>query len=326
MVRFFLLFAPLSLLVSCGQMGGLVSKLKPGKEDDSFGKVPKIPGHLRAGGSANVTIQPAADIMVDADVDPASLSTEQGGVVGLTPESDIIFTDPDDVEASEAAIQGLFGEEKKDWYSSHTVAKNRALMESKPLLIFFADTPGGRNGGSLASAVLEKELFARTDFAEWAKENLIRLKLDRNFKDRRSVDKDKKSLALRKASYIESLRKQYKVGGSPALIVVAADGSIVQHVRGYRNGSAEYTWGLLKTGVVLSSERQKKVEARLEKKGYRRWTGNNDLKILARLAKYQNGELLLIAPNGARYVTKESNLSRTDQQWLQAQKDKRSGR
>ena len=316
MVRLFFLGASLLLLASCGR----------NKEDDNFGKLPEVPSHLRAGGAASVKITPADDRVVAIGVDPASLTLDQGGVAGLTPESELIFTDPDNVEASEAAIEGLFGDEKIDWYQSHTVAKNRALLESKPLLIVFTDTPSGNSPGSPAAARLEAELLARLDFAEWAKKNVIRLKLDSNVKDRRSADPSKQSLALRKAKYLETLRKQYKVGGFPAIIVVAADGTVVQHVRGYKKGAADYTWGLLKQGVFLSDDRQKKFEARLEKRGYRRWAGKNDQTIFARLAKYQKGELLLIAPNGARFLTKESNLSKDDRSWIETQKEKRAQR
>ena len=315
MVRLFLVCGSLLLLASCG---------KDGEDDDRFGKIPEIPSHLRGGGAANVKVTPAESRLVAAGVDPASLSESQGGVSGLTPESELIFTDPDDVEGSEAAIQGLFSDEKKDWYLSHTVAKNRALMESKPLLIVFTDTSAGLGGGSPA-AKLERELLARNDFADWAKKNVIRLRLDFNFKDRGSADPAKQSLALRKEKYLKSLRKQYKVGGLPQMIMVAADGTVVQHVRGF-SGSAANTWGLLKQGLYLSDERQKKFEARLAKRGYRQWTGQNDQRMFARLANYSEGKLTLIAPNGVRYVTKESNLSSEDRDWVEAQKNKRAQR
>ena len=322
MVRLLFLCASFLLLASCG----VVSKLKPGKKEDDFGKIPEIPSHLRAGGeAATVKITPTEDRVVALGVDPASLTIEQGGVAGLTPESDLIFTDPDDVEGSEAAIQGLFKDEEKDWYQSHTVAKNRALLESKPLLIVFTDTAAGQ-GGSGPVARLERELLARNDFADWARKNVIRLKLDFNQKDRHSADPAKQSVALEKEKYLKSLRKRYKVGGFPAMIMVAADGTVVQHVRGFQKGAGEFTWGLLKQGVVISDERQRKFEAKLEKKGYRRWTGQNDQTIFARLAKYRDGELLLFAPNGNRFITNEDNLSKSDKNWLESQKSKRLGR
>ena len=312
--------------MSCSQVGGLVSKLKLGKEEDDFGKIPEIPSHLRSGSSGTVKLEPAEDRVIAAGVDPASLSVEQGGISGLPSEADIVFTNPDDAEASEAAIEGLFGIKKKDWLSSHTVAKNLALVESKPLLILFTDLPSAQSGGSPAAARLESELLARSDFSDWAGEHFVRLKLDFNIKDRRSADAGKQTLAIQKEKYLLSLKKRYKVGGFPALMVVATDGSVVQHVRGYRSGASDHTWGLLKTAAVNSADRQKKFEERLLKKGYRRWKGKNDQMILAKLASYQNGDLLLIGPNGVRYRTNEKNVSSEDRQWLADRKKRREVR
>jgi thioredoxin-related protein len=326
MARILVFLSLLLMLSSCSRVGGLVSKLKPGEEEDKFGKIPKVPAHLRAGGNATVKVEPAEERTVAAGVDPASLSTEQGGIAGLPSESDMIFTNPDDAEASEAAIEGLFSVQKKDWLSSHTVAKNLALVESKPLLILFTDTPSSQSGGSPAAARLESELLARNDFADWAGEKFVRLKLDFNVKDRRSADTAKQTLAVKKENYLLSLKKRYKVGGFPAIIVVAADGSVVQNVRGYRTGTSEYVWGLLKTAAVISESKQKKFEDRVLKKGYRRWQGKNKQKILAKLVSYREGDLVLVAPNGVRYRTHEKNVSAEDREWIQQQKEKRKAR
>lgn len=325
MARLLIFFSVIVLLTGCGRVGGLVSGLRPGGAQDDFGKVPKVPQQFQPGG-ATVKIQPAEERVVAAGVDPASLSAAEGGIAGLPSESDLIFTNPDDAEASEAAIEGLFGVQEKDWLVSHTVAKNLALVESKPLMILFTDTPSAQSGGSPAAARLESELLARNDFSDWAGEKFVRLKLDYNVKDRRSADSSKQTSAVRKEKYLLSLKKRYKVGGFPAIIVVAADGSVIQRVRGYRSGTSEYVWGLLRTAAVLSESRQKEFEDRLVKKGYRRWQGKNQQKILAKLVSYQSGDLVLIAPNGVRYRTNEKNISAEDRQWIADRKEQRSQR
>jgi hypothetical protein len=103
--------------------------------------------------------------------------------------------------------------------------------------------------------------------------------------------------------------------------VVAPDGSVVQRERGYA-GNPDFTWGLLRTGVKIARERQQELEKRLLKKGYRFWKGENDQKMLARLLDYQDGELLLVGPNGNRYRTTEANLSSKDRKWLMEEKEK----
>lgn len=318
MIRCLFLLLSVLFLSGCG----VVSKLKPGKKDapskdkDEWGQ---IPSHLRAGNaSASVEVKPA-ERLVAAGVDPASVSEAQGGVAGLPSEADLIFTDPDDIEASEAAVEELFKIHKKDWLVSHSVAKNQAMIESKPLLMVFTNT----NGSSPSATRFEKEFLARTDFSKWAGEHFVRLKLDYNIKGLKAADGQKQTVAFTKRKYLDSLKKRYKVKGFPTMIAVAADGSVLQHLRGYNKGSVDYTWGLLKTAVVNSKEKQEEFEKKLLTKGYRRWQGKNELKILAKLASYKEGELLLIGPNGVRYRTQVENISSADRQWLEDEKEKR---
>lgn len=310
MRRLFAVLLSLGALCHCSQV------------DEDFGKIPEIPPELR-GGRASVKKNEPPARLVAAGVDPASLTIAQGGVKGLPSESELIFTNPDDVDGSESAIEGLFQIQKKDWLESHSIAKKYALLESKPLLILFTDSPGPQSSGSPSAARLERELVARLDFSKWAAEHFIRLKLDFNVRDRQSADSKKQAFALKKEKYLKTLQKRYKVKGFPAMMVVAADGTVVQTIRGYRSGTSEYVWGLLKTGLVLNDERQQKFEEKLAKKGYRRWKGQNDNRVLARLASYKDGELLLIAPNGVRYQTSESHLSPEDILWIEEQKEKR---
>ena len=58
-------------------------------------------------------------------------------------------------------------------------------------------------------------------------------------------------------------------------------------------------------------------------KGYRAWKGQNDQVVFARLARYSEGNLTLIEPNGGKIQTQEIRLSSTDQKWLDAEKKKR---
>lgn len=320
MRRYFPILIALLVLPSCSQVGALASKLKPGKKDDNFGKIPPIPKEVGGPGTIDTFDADAPENRVVAiGVDPATLSLTQGGVEGLAAESELIFTDPDDVEASEAALKGIIGNKKTGWLESHSFAKKQALVESKPLLVLFTNS----NGSSPAVNRLEGELLARLDFAEWADENLVRLRLDFNVKNRQSTDTTKQSLALRQEKYLRSLKKRYKISGFPVMLMIANDGSVIQKVRGYNSGNYEYVWGLLRTAVELNEERRLKFEEKLSKKGYRRWRGKNDLLILARLVSYKDGTLLLIEPNGVRHQTEESNLSAEDRRWIKKEKEKR---
>lgn len=321
MLRFLPILLFISLLSSCGPLGRAVSKMTPDRQEEDE-EVGAIPESLLPGSSSNEGIEPTEVREVGAGQDPA----KAGGIVGLPTEEEILFLDPDDFEAAEAALAGLSSIQKRDWLTSHSVARNYAMLEGKPLLIIFTDTPGPRNTGSPSGNSLEKELLARTDFSEWAEERFVRLKLDFNVKDRNSADSEKKEVAIRKEKYLESLKKRYGVRGLPVILVLASDGTEVQRVRGYQTGNYEFAWGLLRTAEKVAQDKQLAFEKTLEKKGYRRWKGKNDQRILARLVAYDEGKLTLIAPNGRRHETHESSLSAEDRKWLAGAKAKSEAR
>ncbi|MDP0492562.1 MAG: hypothetical protein Q7Q71_16065 [Verrucomicrobiota bacterium JB023] len=319
------LMALCSLLLgtACSRVGGMMSKITPDGAEEEGSATPSIPPQLRSG-SGNDELEELESVEVAAGSDPALLSSSQTGITGLPTEDEIEFLDPDDLEGSAALLEELTRGKREVWMSSFTQARRLSVAEGKPLLLWFTDTPGERRVGSPSSMQLERELFARKEFGEWAEENLLRLKLDFNVENRNSVEPTKKTLAIRQEKYLESLKDRFNVRGFPSLIVLGSDGSSATHIRGYRSGDSEYIWGRLRTAVQVASKRQQKYEAKLARKGYRHWTGENDVSLFARLASYQKGELVLVGPDGARYKTKESSLSAEDRAWIEAEKAKRN--
>ena len=316
MLRYFTAFLFILALSSCAPIGRAVSQALPKEEEEPI-ENGGIPDALLPGGRGEVTITPAESRTVGAGQDPAKVS----GILGLPAQEDILFLDPDNYEESEEALSGLVGIQKKDWLASHSIARNFSMVDGKPLLIFFTDSPSSTHTGSVTAVGLERELFARTDFSDWASERVVRLKLDYGVKVK-DLDADKQNEALRKKKFLESLKKRYKVSGLPVVLVLAPDGTEVQRIRGYLPGNYEHTWGLLRTAEVAAQERHESFESTLKKKGYRRWTGKNDRRILARLASYKDGKILLIGPNGKRHQTTEANLSREDRKWIAEAKEK----
>lgn len=298
-------------LVGCGVFGG--------KEEEGF-SYDDLPDELKAGGR-QTNAPPVVEGVVAVGEDPASR------LEGLPSENEIVWTDPDDAKSSEASVGELLSIQKKDWLLSHSAAKNFSMLDGKPLLILFTDLPGPSSGGSPSAVGLERDLISRNDFSEWAAEHFIRLRLDYNVTGVSSTDSDKQQLAIQKRKFLDSLKKRYKVNGFPAMLVVAPDGSEVQRIRGY-SGNPEFVWGLLRTAAKIADEKQFALETRLLKKGYRFWTGKNDLKTLARLVSYHEGNLILVGPNGNRIQTSASNLSREDREWLaeaKAESEKKRG-
>jgi len=240
--------------------------------------------------------------------------------VELTPEEDIIFTDPDDPDASLPELSTLLESAPRrrgPWEQSETIARRMAVREGKPLLIWFTDS-----ARSPMCKALAEELLNTPEFGAWASENLIRLRVDSNIvvDDPDLSLADKETLLVDLKHYVNRLRKQYKVLGNPVLVLCAPSGEVLGRYRGYKRGQADYHWGLIKQGEAASAVSHKAWRKALEQKGYREWRDRNDRKVFAKLVSYSEGTLTLIEPDGTRSRTQERKLSDDDRAWIAEQK------
>jgi thioredoxin-related protein len=240
--------------------------------------------------------------------------------VEITPEEDIVFTDPDNPDANLPELSTLLSAAPKrrgPWEQSETIAKRRAAREGKPLLIWFTDS-----ARSPMCKALSEELFSKPDFEKWASEKLIRLRVDANVEvddpDLSLGDKETRMVDLK--AYVARMKKQYKVLGHPVVVMLNPSGEVIGRYRGYKRGDADYTWGLIKQGEAASAHAYESWRSSLEKKGYREWRDRNDRKVFAKLTSYSNGTLTLIEPDGTRSRTHENKLSDKDLEWLAGQK------
>ncbi len=249
-----------------------------------------------------------------------------GGNVGqkqleITPDEDLVFTDPDNPDAGIPELETLMAAPKRGpWEDSETIARQTAAREGKPILIWFTDS-----ARSPICRRLSEELLAKNDFGDWAEKHVVRLRVDANI----SVDDPNLSLdqvATRKVEirrYIEGIKKRYKVRGHPTLLMLNPSGEVLWKESGYSAGEADYLWGLMKQAATVTAEQYKEWRKKLEGKGYRDWEGASGRKVFAKLVSYAEGNLILIEPGGVRYKTHESRLSREDKQWIREQKARR---
>ena len=123
---------------------------------------------------------------------PVETRADPGAPLNLTPEEDIVFTDPDNPDANLPELSTLLTAPKRrgPWEESETIAKQRAAREGKPLLIWFTDS-----ARSPMCKALSQELFSTPEFESWASEKLIRLRVDANVQVN-----DPESLARRKGN------------------------------------------------------------------------------------------------------------------------------
>lgn len=261
-------------------------------------------------------------------VGPAIVSGDAGGTAvapggnqaplpaGITPQEDIAWTGFEGEGIPE--LENLMAAPKKGpWEESETIARQTAVREGKPILIWFTDS-----ARSPMCKVLGAELFGTPEFGKWAGEHLVRLKIDANISvndPNLSLD-EKITRQTEIRNYVARMKKRYRVLGHPSVLMLNPGGEVITRYRGYRKGEADFFWGLIKQGVASSEAAYGEWRKGLEKKGYREWRGKGGRKVFAKLVSYSEGKLFLIEPGGNRYRTDESRLSKEDRQWIADQK------
>ena len=253
---------------------------------------------------------------------PVVAGGNTGGQQTLSPlftdPKDIVYTDPDNPEATIPELATLLSNSQRGpWEESEKIASQRSVREGKPLLIWFTNSQS-----SPMCKALSQELFSEQEFGDWATENLVRLRIDANIEItdlNLSID-ERDQLAYRIKDYNAKLKKQYKIMGYPSMVVISPSGEVVGRYRGYKRGDAKFVWGQLKQAVAVSNASYEGWRKGMEKKGYREWSDRRGRKILAKLVSYSKGNLVLIEPDGGRARTKETSLSDKDREWIAEQK------
>lgn len=310
MMRFFPWTLVLAVaLTSCAKLG-VGNKPEPKEPPRPFGPT-GIPPQLRSKNS-----DPGTPVIAGGNV------TGKPSALNITPEEDIVYTDPDNPDATIPELSTLLSSAKRGpWEDSETIAKLRSVREGKPLLIWFTDS-----ATSPMCKALTQELFSTNDFGNWATEKLVRLRVDANVKIA-DPDLDLGSSEDRRVTvknYNAALKKRYKIMGYPSLILLSPSGEVIGRYRGYKRGDADFLWGQIKHAEAVSAESYKGWRSGLENKGYREWQDRKERKIFAKLTSYSKGTLIFIEPDGTRSRTREEILSDKDRAWISEQKKLRN--
>jgi hypothetical protein len=236
--------------------------------------------------------------------------------INATPQEEIAWTGFDGEGIPELA--NLMAAPKRGpWEESETIARQTAAREGKPILMWFTDS-----ARSPMCKVLSTELFSNPKFESWAAENVVRLRVDSNVSaDDPDLSLDEKiTRETEMKAYVARLKKRYRVLGHPSVLMLNPSGEVIERLRGYKRGDADYFWGLIKQNTIAAQISSEMWRKELEAKGYRDWRGQSGRKVFAKLLHYSKGTLILIEPGGERFRTQENNLSKDDQKWLDDQK------
>jgi len=110
------------------------------------------------------------------------------------------------------------------WMTDFDAAKAKAKAEDKPMLVDF--TGSDWCGWCIK---LDKEVFSKAAFKDYASENLILVEID--------FPKSKKQSAELKAQN-EALAEKYGIRGFPTILVMDGEGKVMERT-GYRRGGPE---------------------------------------------------------------------------------------
>lgn len=118
-----------------------------------------------------------------------------------------------------------------EWHTDLAKAQAKAKAENKRVLIDFT---GSDWCGFCIK--LHKEVFSTSEFAEYAKKNLVLVEID--------FPRSKPQSAELKAAN-EKLQKEYKVRGFPTLVVLDGNGKKLGEMVGYGGGGPKAVIGKL---------------------------------------------------------------------------------
>lgn len=294
-------------------------------------------GSQGIGGNPNAKYKGASEDVAagQAPVEGGYLPTEVGeGVMAagmeLPSDSSIVWSGDDpnaDIPFSEAFKERP--KKQEAWFASYKQARRDSMRTGKPILMWFTKSPSSGSVGSPICKTLNRELFATKEFAAWAKENVVRLKIDLNgtLKGDTGLD-DKgqiKGSVMARRQYAAKLQKQYQVKGCPTLVVLEPDGGVYSRLRGYKRGQDREVWGKLKNASLTVEHNRGVWERKMARKGYRRWTGSNDQVVFAKLRRFdeKSGGVWLVEPDGNMIKTSTKLLSKGDRGWILEEKERR---
>jgi len=129
------------------------------------------------------------------------------------------------------AVASVAGE--SGWLHDFEAAKKQAKQENKAIFINF--TGSDWCGWCIK---LEKEVFQKKEFKDFAKENLVLMEVD-------FPEKKKQSAEVRAQN--KKLDKEFKIEGYPTLFLLDTEGKKLTDDIGYREGGAQAYVDHLKT-------------------------------------------------------------------------------
>ncbi len=209
-------------------------------------------------------------------------------------EGEVYFTNPDDPEAEIAGITAAFENRRhgNGWMDNYGRAVRLARRENRPVIIWFHDSVT-----SPKSRILGTQLLETTEFSEWCRDRVVRVKLDAGA----SIDERTKGSSRYSMRSINDMASRLGVTRKPGLVVISPNGKVTAVIDGYDG----FTAGVeleLKAGVAEAEKEFDLLKEKLSGRGYRTWHAARGGKtVFARLQRFdEDREVLYLREYGGR--------------------------
>lgn len=235
-------------------------------------------------------------------------------VESSTEEEEIIWTDPDNPEASIAELNAVFENKRQGngWLSNYGQALNFSRRQGLPLIIWFHDSIT-----SPKSKTLGRELLETDQFNDYCQDRVIRVKIDSGA----AIDDSGAKSSRYTLSAINRLARKYGIDRRPGVVVVSPHGG---KVTARVNGMSDFIYDVhteIEHGVEQAEKDYAQYKTKLRAQGYRDWTERRGKSTLfAKLMRFdkKNNFVYLKEPGGRVTKTRLESFSKDDIQYLDA--------
>ena len=233
-------------------------------------------------------------------------------VEGSTDESEIIWTDPDNLDESMAELNAVFEQKRQGngWLNNYGRALKLSRRQGLPLIIWFHDSITSPKSKELGRVLLETKKFDA-----YCEDRVIRMKIDSGA----AIDDTPGKSTRYSLSSINRLASKYGIDRRPGIVVISPHGG---KVTARINGMSDYVYDVhteIEAGVEKAEADYKAYKKELKAKGYREWTERRGkATIFAKLMRFdeKNNYVYLKEPGGKVTKTRLESFSKEDISYL----------
>ncbi len=228
-------------------------------------------------------------------------------------EGEVYFTNPDNPDEEIAGITAAFENRRhgNGWMDNYGKAVRLARRESRPVIIWFHDSLT-----SPKSRILGTQLLETTDFSEWCRDRVVRIKLDAGA----SIDERTSGSSRYSMRGINALGSRFGITRKPGLVVISPNGKVTAKIDGF-DGFLAGVELELKAGVAEAEKELQAAKKVLEGRGYRTWhAARGGRTVFARVQRFdeEKGVLYLREMGGRISRTPLNRFSQADIDYVDA--------